>query len=156
MALVFDERGLLPPGVHDATMEEVGRYLARFQRSDRRLKLMAKLRHYLAEVKKAIPGAAVVSDGSFVMACVDEPGDVDLVLLLPPDWDTDAELGVLQYNVVSKRRVQKDYKFDVFAFPSGSEKADYWVTFFSQISPQWREQYGWPDDARKGLVRVSP
>jgi len=156
MPLKFDERGLLPAGIHNATLHEVDQHLARFQRSDRRIKLMAKLRDYIREVQKAISGAVVLVDGSFVMTMVDEPGDIDLVLLLPANWDIDAELGIQQYNVVSKHRVRKAYEFEVFAYPSGSAKAEHWLGFFSQVRPEWRERFAWPDDVRKGLVRILP
>jgi hypothetical protein len=31
-------------------------------------------------------------DGNFVMRCVDEPDDIDVVLVLAADWDLSAEL----------------------------------------------------------------
>ena len=34
MPLFFDERGLLPPGVHDATLAEIEAAFARFQQTD--------------------------------------------------------------------------------------------------------------------------
>src|SRR5947208_1417637 len=113
MALAFDDRKLLPPGVHDATLKEVDKQFARFQKSDRRPQLFAKLRDYLAAVKKAGCGSAVILNGSFVMACVDEPEDIDLILVLPEDWDESAALKPYQYNLVSKRRVRQEYAFDV-------------------------------------------
>jgi len=92
MALSLDERKLLPAGVHDASLEEVEALFARFQKSERRMRLFGKLRDYLAAVKRAGCGSAVILDGSFVMACVDEPDDIDLALVLPADWDTTAAL----------------------------------------------------------------
>ena len=38
MSLTFDDRGLLAPGIHDATPAEVDEAFGRFQRTDRRLK----------------------------------------------------------------------------------------------------------------------
>ena len=59
--------------------------------------LFAKLTEYVDAVKKAACGQSVIIDGSFVMACIDEPDDIDLVLVLPPDWDMQADLKPYQY-----------------------------------------------------------
>src|SRR5262245_43049395 len=40
----------------------------------------------LEAITQAGCGTSVILDGSFVMACVDEPDDIDLILILPPDW----------------------------------------------------------------------
>src|SRR5438128_12671441 len=102
MALAFDDRKLLTEGIHQASLAEVEEHCARFQRSGRRIRLFRKLCDYLAAVKKAGCGTSVILDGSFVMGCVDEPSDIDLILILPPDWDPEADLKPFQYNLVSQ------------------------------------------------------
>lgn len=154
MPLVFDERKLLPAGVHEATLEEVRELFGRFQKSDRRAKLFAKLDAYINEVKRATCGTSVIIDGSFVMGCVDAPEDIDLILVLPADWDTTADLRPYQYNLVSKKRVKKHYGFDAFAVSPGSEREQEWVILFTRVSPRWCEKFGWPEDTQKGIVRV--
>jgi Family of unknown function (DUF6932) len=155
MALAFDERLLLPAGVHEATLNEVEAHFARFQKSDRRLKLFRKLRDYLTEVKKAACGTAVILDGSFVMACVDEPKDIDLILVLPGDWDTTADLKPYQYNLVSRRRVKREYGLDVFPVRPDSAREKEWIDFFSQVNGKWCLEFGWPKRTSKGIVRVT-
>ncbi|MCI0380401.1 MAG: hypothetical protein L0215_22680 [Gemmataceae bacterium] len=155
MALALDDRGLLPNGVHDASLEEVEALFARFQKSDRRLTLFKKLRDYLAAVKKAGCGQSVIINGSFVMGCVDEPEDIDLILVLSKDWDWDADLKPYQYNLVSKRRVRKDLGFDLFLAAEGTEDEQNWIKFFSRVNMKWRQQFGWPANSTKGLVRVA-
>ena len=76
MPLALDPRNLLPPGVHDATLEEVEVCLTRFPAAGRRRELFAKLRAYVEELRKAKCGIYLVIDGSFVMAGVDEPDDI--------------------------------------------------------------------------------
>ena len=132
MPLVLDDRKLLPDGVHDATWKEVDDLFARFQKSDRRLKLFAKLRNYLDAVKKAECGTSVILDGSFIMGCIDEPSDIDLVLVLPADWDSQADLRPYQYNLVSRRRVRKEYRFDVVAVLPRSAAEKEWIATFSR------------------------
>jgi len=151
----LDDRKLLPPGVHNASLTVVEELFGRFQRSDRRPRLFRKLRDYLAAVKRAGCGSGVIIDGSFVMGCVDEPDDIDLILILPAHWDEAADLKPYQYNLVSKRRVKREFGFDVVALSSASEQERDWVAFFSQVNVKWRRQFGWPADAKKGIVRVA-
>ncbi len=154
MALALDDRRLVPAGVHDASLEDVREHFGGFQKSDRRMKLFAKLRDFLAAVKKAECGNWVLLDGSFVMGCVDEPEDIDLVLVLPEAWDLTADLKPYQYNLVSKRRVKKEYGIEIFPVRPGSVEEQKWVAFFSQVNVKWCQQFGWPADATKGLLRV--
>jgi hypothetical protein len=156
MTLAFDDRQLLAPGVHDTSLEEVDEYLGRFQRSDRRMKLLGKLRAYAAEVKKTGWECSFILDGSFVMPGVDEPEDIDLILVLPEEWDLAADLKPYQYNLVSKKRVKKEYGLDVLPVRAGSVEEQKWVAFFGQVNVKWCQLFGWPADTTKGLVRVIP
>jgi hypothetical protein len=47
MALAFDDRKLVLAGIHEVSLEVVKEHFARFQKSDRRIKLFEKLRSYL-------------------------------------------------------------------------------------------------------------
>ena len=80
--LTLDDRKLLQPGVHDASLMEVEELFGRFQRSDRRPILFGKMRDFLKAIEKADIAASVIIDGSFVMACVDGPGDIDIIVVL--------------------------------------------------------------------------
>jgi hypothetical protein len=155
MPLVFDDRHLLPHGIHDATLEEVAHHFGRFQRNDRRSILVQRLREYVGAVQQARIKGSLIVDGSFVMLGIDEPDDLDLVLVLSEDWDLTAELQPHQYNVVSKRRVRQVFEADVFIVLKGSPEENKWVAFFSQVNPKWCEAFAWPVDATKGLVRIS-
>jgi hypothetical protein len=154
VGLSFDEHKLLAPGVHEASIDEVKEHFGRFQSTDQRPKLFAKLVEYVEAVKKAACASSVIVDGSFVMACVDEPEDVDVILILPPGWDMQAELKPYQYNLLSKRSVKKTYGFDMFKVENGSVEEAEWIAFFEKVSPKWRQKFAWPDDIRKGIVRV--
>lgn len=44
MPLTLDERGLLPPGIHDATVKEVDDVFGLTAKSDRRMRLFAKFK----------------------------------------------------------------------------------------------------------------
>jgi hypothetical protein len=154
MTLSFDDRKLLPAGVLDASLEVVEELFSRFQHTDRRIRLFGKLRDYLAAVKKAECATSVIIDGSFVMGCVNEPEDIDLILVLPQGWDTKAELKPYQYNLVSKKRVKKEYGIEVFAVAPESVDEQEWIDFFCRVNVKWCEQFGWPIDTKKGIVKV--
>jgi len=155
MSLMFDDRMLLTPGVHEASMKEVEQHFARFQKSDRRIRLFRRLSDYVAALKKAKCATSVILNGSFVMACIDEPDDVDLILIFPPGWDDAADLKPYQYNLVSKRRVRKEYGLDIFPVMTGSAREQDWTAFFTVINVKWCRQFGWPNETTKGLVRVT-
>ncbi len=154
MELVFDERNLLVPGVYDVSMETVKERFGKFQRSDRRMNLFAKLEAYVEAVKKAACGSSVIVDGSFVMACIDEPEDIDIVLVFSPGWDQQAALKPHQYNLVSKTAVRKSHGFDMFTAEAASNEEVGWIDFFGQVNPKWSKVFGWPKDLRKGILRV--
>lgn len=152
--LAFDERNLLLPGVYDVSMETVREHFGKFQKSDRRPNLFAKLEAYIEAVKKAGCGSSVIVDGSFVMACIDEPVDIDLTLVLPPGWDVKASLKPYLYNLVSKRSAKRDYDFDLATVEAGSLGEKTWIEFYGRTNVKWREKFGWPADTRKGILRV--
>ena len=132
MELIFDERKLLVPGVHEVALDVVKETFGKFQKSDRRLKLFDKLVAYLKAVKRADIGASVIIDGSFVMACIDEPEDIDLVLVLPTEWDMAADLKPFQHNLVSKREVRRTFGFDQFVVKIGSANETAWIDFLAR------------------------
>jgi hypothetical protein len=134
MPLTLDDRGLLPPGIHDATLPEIEASFARFQRSDRRIKLFEKLKAYLAELGRTGWKCEVILDGSFVGPTVDEPNDIDLILVLASDWDRAQELRPFEYNLLSKRFARQEYGIDVSPVAAGS-KSDVDVRrFFEQYA----------------------
>ena len=90
---------------------------------------------------------AILIDGSFVTDAA-EPNDVDPVLVLRDDYDLSKSVSPFEYNLRSRRRVQKAYGLDLFVVRPQSVDYDRFVEFFSQV----RNQPG----QTKGLVRVQP
>lgn len=78
--------GVLPPGVHDGTVQEVERRFGRFQGSDRRPRLWSRLREFITLAADSGLIEAVIVDGSFITAVAD-PNDIDLVVVLPESHD---------------------------------------------------------------------
>jgi hypothetical protein len=146
------EYNLLLPGIHDATLETVRERFGCFQHSDRRCKLFAKLMEYVVEAQRA--GCEIIVDGSFVMSDIDEPDDIDLVIVYPENWDMRTELKPFEYNLISRRSVRKKFGFDVFAARANSPEWRQWIEFFSKVNPKWCQPYKIPAGTCKGLVRV--
>jgi hypothetical protein len=84
----FDQNGQLPPGIHEATLDEIER---RFGiESEVRRAEMQSLR-WLIELVRQDDVRRVVINGSFVTD-VPEPNDVDCVLLIGPRFASDPAL----------------------------------------------------------------
>lgn len=145
------EDGVLPEGVHVCSMDEVERAFGRFQRTDRRQQLTATLRRYVEAAQKADTSKAVVIDGSYVTA-KDEPGDIDVMLVLKTETNLTEDLSPSEYNVQSKRMVRRLYGFDLFAAVDGSAQYADTVDFLSDMKATEPNPY--TSRTRKGIVRV--
>jgi len=147
---------LLDPGIHKLTLEQIEALFGRFQGNDRRPQLMRKLREFVSEVRKTGWEARILVDGSFVMAQVDRPDDIDIILVMPGDWDFKADLRPFEYNLLWGKRTRVKYGFDVFAVTSGSPREARLVEFFQVVNVKWRRQFQLPFGLRKGIVKVMP
>jgi hypothetical protein len=142
---------VIPPGVHECTMDEVDEMFGRFQRSDRRIQLTKQLRLFVDDARRSGIVSALIIDGSYVTA-KEQPGDIDLIVALRPDFDLKQELRPFEYNMRSRRMVKKIYKFDVFVDVDGSDEYAGHVRFFQRVKTDDPEQDTSHD--RKGLLRV--
>jgi len=139
------EDGLLPPGVHDMSPEEIRKLFGAFQHSDRRPRLFDKLQTLIGAAG-AVPAIRhIIIDGSFVTA-VDEPGDIDIVVAVSTEAFDAAIWPPREYNLLSSKRIRQAYKFDAFVVPAGSAAYAEYLDLFSRVK-------GAPE-RRKGVVRV--
>ena len=74
--------------------------------------------------------AAVVINGSYVTAKA-EPGDIDVIVALRPNFDRLRELRPFEYNVQSRRMIRQKYRFDVKVALDGSDVYQEAVAFFA-------------------------
>jgi hypothetical protein len=154
MPLNLDNRHVLPDGLHDATVEEVR---AVFGDLSTRYELFERLKKYLVELQRTGWPCTVIIDGSFVMASVPDPEDVDLVLGYPADVQSKIEDDTLipyQLNLLDKRHCQREYRIDLKPCVVDSDKFESWITFFSQVSMKRADVHGLPPNSTKGLVRI--
>jgi hypothetical protein len=143
--------GVLPEGLHLCTIEEVDETFGGFQRTDCRIRLTQKLRLLVEEAKRSSIVVALVIDGSYVTR-KNEPGDIDVVVVLRSDFDPTQPLLPFQYDLQSKRRLKEKYRFDARAAVDGSMAYNEWVEFFSRIRPDDPDQA--TPRTRKGLLRI--
>jgi len=127
-------------------MEEVEDRFGRFQKTDQRVRLFEKLARYLKEARATGTAVELLLDGSFVTGKPD-PDDIDLVLVLKAGHDFTAELRPFEYNVLSRRRVRQEYRFDVLVAVEGSPEYQKYADFFQQVRDR--------PQLRKGILRVA-
>lgn len=142
--------GVLPEGIHLCTLEDVTKMFGQFRRSDRRLELTERLRRYVHDARNSGVASAVLIDGSYATV-KEEPGDIDLIIALRPDFDLTLEMRPQEYNVQSKSVVRKLYGFDVLPAVDGSEAYLRLVDFFSRVK---LESHEYTNQERKGLLRI--
>jgi hypothetical protein len=135
--------GLLPEGVHDASMAEVRERFGRFRGTDRRVRLFAALASYVADARASGLVEAIIVDGSFTTGDA-APGDVDLIVVARPRADLTPDLRPDQYNVLSPRWIGRRYPLDV-RLVSGSAGLEDAMEFFGRVRD---------DMTRKGMVRI--
>ncbi len=155
MPLELNKHGILPVDVHDAELADIGSLFGEFQRTNRRSTLFNPLSEYVNELRAAGIKGWLIVDGSFVMRCVDEPDDIDVILVLSADGDLRADLRPFQYNLVSKRNVKHHFSIEVFPVLAGSDTEKYWTEYFLQIHVKWCLPHGFSIGDKKGLVRIA-
>ena len=126
-------------------MDDAAERFGAFQSSDRRPQLWARFAEFMREVKACRLIEAVLVDGSFVTATTD-PNDIDLVLVVPAGHDFEADFQPSEYNILSKRLVNRRFGFDLLVARADSEEFRRYVGFFQQV----RLEPG----RKKGILRI--
>jgi hypothetical protein len=149
--------GILPPGIHEMTLEEVSRCFGNVPKSSHRLRLYEKLKEYVERLQTLQIGIALIVDGSFAMPCIETPEDIDIVLVMPENWDKALErIPDEYYNVVSSERVEDEFfGLHVFAVAENSPHYHSWIRVFSEIKGDWRVMFDIPQNVLKGLIRIT-
>jgi hypothetical protein len=142
----LNDDGLLPPGIYDCEMAEIQEQFASSKHSAMRRKLFVRLREYVRRAGRSEEIVELIVDGSFITA-KEEPQDIDLLVATRKNKQVDVLLPV-DYNLVSRKRVAREFKFDVLAAPSGSRAFQIYVDLFRQVKGQ--------PGLEKGLLRVKP
>ena len=137
--------GLLPAGLHDCSLVELQARFGNFQGTDRRPRLLDRLRELVVALQRSGLFEALLVDGSFVTDKA-APNDVDLIAVLRPGHDFERDLPMSEYALVSCAMLRRRFGFDVMVAESGSALYETYVEFFSRV----REA----PDLRKGILRL--
>lgn len=157
MPLNLDARGVLPDGIHDATLDEIEECFGRYTTRDARANLFKRLRLYVEAVRATKWKCELLIDGSFVMSAICEPEDIDAVIAYPPEIEAMIEADELkpyQFNVIDKKYCQREYKIDLKPCTLKSDRHSFWVTFFANVTSKRVDEHKLPTGSTKGLVRV--
>ena len=131
----LNEQGLLPPGIHNCSLEEIGERFGTFQSTDLRPLLYEKLQAFHQQVRSTNPVIAVIVNGSFVTGKANL-NDIDSIIMLPSSHDLRAELAPMAYNVLSRRRVARKYGFDILVAREDAIEYTQSMEFFQQLRGQ--------------------
>jgi hypothetical protein len=138
--------GILPNSIYDCSLEELEAVFGCFRSTDCRIALTNKLKAYIQELRQSGIGSELIIDGSYVTQ-KEDPGDIDLILVLARDFDFSSPINPFEYNLASNRAVKRKYGFDVFVEKKGTERYNSRIEFFKKVK--------YNPDATKGLLRVS-
>jgi hypothetical protein len=124
----FTANGLLPPGIHIATIDEFKARFVFFARSDRRFRLFDKLLELYHEASRTGIVKRFLVGGSFVTAKA-EPNDFDCILVMDPTI-VERELLPMEYNLTSHAMTRRRFGGDVFSLREGTQVLDEYLEFF--------------------------
>jgi len=138
-------------------LEEVGRLFADVPKSLHRLRLFETLKKYIECLRTLQIGITLIVDGSFAMTCVDKPADIDVVLVMPKEWERPVEIiPQEQYNLLSPVSVEDVFVgIHLFVAAENSPMYHEWIRWFSKIKGDWRMMFDIPHNVSKGLIKVT-
>ena len=139
------------------SMEEVGKLFGNIPKSQYRLRLFETLQKYVERLQTLQVGIALLVDGSFAMPCVEKPADIDVILVMPENWEYPIEIiPPEQYNLLSSVRVEAGFAgIHLFVVAENSPEYHDWIRYFSYIKGDWRIMFDIPPNVSKGLIRVT-
>ena len=143
MMSLFNAQGDLPPGVHQATLVEV---VERFgQDAPERVRVTERLQRVIALAQETGKLEQVFIWGSYVTDKPD-PGDIDLFLIMSPDFELNDYTGEMRL-VFDSEAAERELGTTVFWITSsaGSQTT---VAFFLEQFQSRR------DGGRRGIVEV--
>ena len=142
----FTENEILPNSIYNCSFEELEGVFGRFQSTDCRIILTRKLKAYIQDLRQSGIGTELIIDGSYVTG-KDNPGDIDLILVLEKDFDYSSPINPFEYNLASNRAVKRKYGFDVFVEKKGTERYNSLIEFFHKVKEN--------PDLTKGLLKIT-
>ena len=132
----FNEQGLLPIGVHQATIEDFEHRFVYFDHSDRRFRLFERLRELFRQAKGSSIVRRFLVAGSFVTS-KPEPGDFDCILVFDQSV-LGRDVLPVEYNLLSRTRARRIFGGDVVSVIEGSKDCYEFLEFFQKTRREER------------------
>ena len=153
----LDNRGLLPEGVHCASLQDIEDWARTVPDVSRRLKLLHNLKLFIAtEISNNyhLSNFPIVLGGSFFTDkfC---PGDIDLAIEIPKSLVTDDEVCKNAFKFQTQHQLFKNnYELDTYIFVD--DLGNNFEDFFGYVGQKSGLLKGLPPKSRKGTVRIEP
>jgi hypothetical protein len=142
MIPAFTEQGFLPPGIHQATVEEFKERFAVFQRSDRRFQIFEYLARFFDQAARSGIVKRIIMAGSFVTA-KPESNDFDCIVVLDPAI-VGKPLRPFEYHLVSRHMARRMFGGDIMPALDHSTALQQYPEFFQTTR----------DGKRIGIVEI--
>lgn len=149
----FTSYGLLPPGIHDATLAEINTAFG--ASNPRREDLFGKLDQFVHTSKRFALFTALYVDGSFV---TDKalPGDIDAVLELPRAALPRLLAHPDRLTLLDTAAVKATYEVHLFFQPEAPPDPNpNMANFFQHLRPEEALVRRLPADTMRGILRVA-
>lgn len=151
---LLDPHGLLPLGVHDCTVDEIGERFGGSNDGPRRDLFNGFLRWRGLLLRRNLP-VEIFVDGSFTTS-KDYPGDVDVALRLPAPTRELARALREADDLLNPAKTKPTYSVDVHVFSDGVDEpaSGNLVRFYSMMRPEDARRHGVPGNHVRGILRV--
>ena len=124
----FNDDGLLPAGIHLATIEEFEERFVFFGRTDRRFRLFESICSLHEAAQRSGIVRQMLIGGSYVTS-IPEPNDFDCILVFDASIQG-LDLPPTEYNLIAADMARRIYRGDIYPVLDGSEQADQMIEFF--------------------------
>jgi hypothetical protein len=148
----LNSHGLLPKGIHDCTMPEIASLFSSADSRHKRARLFKNLEAFIAWIRPVKCFKCIYVDGSFVTT-KEIPGDIDLVLELPPP-DPALATRLQKMKLFDQAYVHKTFELHVFLYVAGFPGNDL-RAFFQYLRPEEARMRGLQAGETKGILRVA-
>lgn len=145
--------GVLPPGIHEATIEETGAFFGYGNPNPRRQELWGNFVAFVDWIKPMKMIQAVYVDGSFITD-KENPSDIDVVLELPPPEQ--AQIVQIDPRIFNNAYVKQSFNLDVYpCFPVNPHDMNDLRGFFQYVRVDDAQQRGMNPGDTKGIIKIS-
>ena len=134
----FIEGGILPPGIHEANIDEIAQIYGG-AKSRLRSQRFKSLKEFLQFIQ--YHAIEIYVDGSFITSKL-SPSDVDLLIVLPSSFYQNVQA---MFRLSHFTTLSRSYRLHIFAYPEGHEEISRKMDWFTHTRPPRRE---------KGIIKV--